>query len=95
MNKCKEYNLDVYKPVFNHLYNTVLITTHHCNLQLIYDLSMDNIYIGSTSACLGDSKYIDPNVRISFINGKNNDDKLITKIIEKIRESNDEAIENP
>lgn len=91
--KCGKNGLDVYKPIYNHLYNTILIRTYHCNLQLIYDLSRENIYVGSTSACINESKYMDPNIRLSFINSGSIDDKTIDHIIQKINESDETAAE--
>jgi cysteine desulfurase len=90
VNKCQEYGLKIYEPKYGHLYNTVLIPTYHCNLQLIYDLSCNDIYVGSTSACLNDSKYVDPNIRLSFINGKGIDDQTIDTILKAIVKSNEE-----
>jgi cysteine sulfinate desulfinase/cysteine desulfurase-like protein len=86
--KCIKAKLDVYQPKHGHLYTTVLIKTKNCNLNLIHQLSLEDIFVGSTSACMNESKEIDTNIRISFINSENITEEDIDKIIKAIVENN-------
>lgn len=93
--KLEKAGIEHYKPRLEHLYNTILINTWHCNLKLINDISTKyNIYIGTSSACALESKDIVPTIRLSFLTGKELDEKDIDNVIKMIVKSNKEFNED-
>lgn len=88
--------IDYYKPKHEHLYNTFLINTHtkQCPFTYINSLAEDGIYIGTVSACEnektlktlkgGDTSQTQTQLRISFNNEKDINEKLMEKIINKL-----------
>lgn len=94
VDKLDKAGIEYYKPRLEHLYNTVLINTWHCNLKLINDISTKyNIYIGTSSACALESHEVVPTLRLSFLTGKELDEKDIDNIIKMIIKSNEEFTE--
>ena len=104
LNECKEvYKLITeeldknkiphYKPKLEHLYDTVLVQLKGCNAKLVYSLSVDGIYVGSSTACQSDHKNTE--LRISYINKCGINKKVINKIINAIKQIDEEnEIEN-
>lgn len=83
---CVDAGLNVYKPKYDHLYTTLLINTNNtCNLGIISELSDNGIYVGSSSACKNESEEKDTNVRISFLNKSQLNEKIMKKIIKVIQ----------
>lgn len=82
--KLDENGIEYRKPELNHLYNTILINLDHCNANVIYQLSLQNIFVGSETACQYDNEA--HNLRISYLNGHNFDTKTMDKIIKVIKD---------
>lgn len=77
--------LNVYKPKFEHLHNTILIDVNHCNAGIINQLSGYGIYVGGSSACSAETPdQVDTKIRISFLNSVNH--SAVKKIIKAISE---------
>ncbi|MFA5719931.1 MAG: aminotransferase class V-fold PLP-dependent enzyme [Acholeplasmataceae bacterium] len=85
--KAKEFleneKISVYSPKHKHLYNTLLIDTKDkCSDALIKILADDNIYVGNLTACSKGGH----NIRISFDNEKEINNKILKKIVKTINE---------
>ena len=75
--------LNVYRPIYRHLYTTLLITYEDCVLDRIAELSKENIYVSAATSCLGSE---DTNhIRISFINPSLTNEQIshICEILQK------------
>lgn len=89
----EENGIDYYKPKCEHLYNTFLINTHETKCPFIYinSLSSDGIYIGTTSACMGEDIQkmkggsLETFLRISFDNEDDINEDIMKKIITTIK----------
>ena len=92
VNYLEAKGIEVYKPKHKHIYNTILAKTNKCPLEVINELSLEGIYVGTLSACsneptdaLVSSEEIDSNesnkeIRISFKYAN----ELNSTILEKI-----------
>lgn len=97
LNRLKKAGINVYEPKGQHLYNTFLIQTkkHICPMIIVDQLAKQNIHIGTASACKNESEYLrggmtggsidEPTqVRVSFNNENEIDDKAVDAIIQTI-----------
>lgn len=97
--RLKKAGINVYEPKNDHLYNTFLIKSkkHICPMIIVDQLAKQNVCIGTASACKNESEYIngqmvggalneDSQVRVSFINENDIDDKCVDTIIKTIKD---------
>lgn len=95
-NKLTDAGLKVYKPITNHLYNTLLININGCPMDIIYRLSTEGIYVGNTSACKNEEILnggavkegvdFENAIRISFTDKDDLNDDVLDDIIRVINE---------
>ena len=78
--------INYYKPVLPHLYNTILIHLNGCNAETIHTLSEYGIYTGSSTACQSDN--VSKELRISYLNASEFGSNTINKICDIVEQEN-------